>query len=117
MAALSAPAVPSGVLIVLAGSDVAKVSDLDNKTVLMTKLNSISPAEVSAALRVSGASDARLEEGGEDAIVKLIEGQASAAIVAFVTPEKASSFSEASGFRILRINVGAGANRNAAVVR
>ena len=101
----------STVLIILAQPNVAKLSDLDDKAVVIAGLSSISPELVSAALSAGGAHGVRLTSGTKGDIDRLVSGEISAAVVARVTPAKAQSFPQIPGFSLLRVAIDVGRDK------
>ena len=104
LASVSRP-VAQSVLIILAQPDVTNLFDLNNKAVVIAGLTSISLATVDTALSAAGAGAVQLTQGTKSDIDKLLDGKVSAAIIACVTPERAQSFPEIAGFRLLRVAV------------
>jgi len=102
---LSTTDVAPAVLIVLAGPDVSAASDLSDKSVVIAGVSSISRAEINDALAAAGASGVELREGRIGDVGQVIGGQASAAIVAFVTPTKAAELRDIPGVTMLRLTV------------
>lgn len=91
------------VALLMARPEIKSVSDLANKDVAIEDRQSASSASVRAAIAAAGAAEARLSEGHDKAIDRLVSGEVPAAVLALVSPEAAEWFPDIKGFKIFRI--------------
>jgi hypothetical protein len=98
---------PSGpqMLVVLAKPEVKSVADLNDKTILVAGVTSVSGEQLKASIAVAGAGGAQLKQGDKSDIDELPRGEVAAAIVGVSTPGKAADFQEIPGFHALYIEV------------
>ncbi len=92
-------------LVVLAKPEVKSAADLDDKTVLVAGVTSISSEQLKASFAVAGAGGAQLKQGDKSDIDELPRGEVAAAIVAVSTPGKAAEFQAIPGYHALYIEV------------
>ena len=92
-------------LVVLAKADVKSAADLNDKTILVAGVTSVSGEQLKASFAVAGAGGAQLKQGDKSDIDELPRGEVAAAIVAVATPGKATDFQEIPGFHALYIEV------------
>ena len=98
------PALPTkAVALLMARPEIKSVSDLAGKTVAIDDRQSASKENVRTALVAAGAIETQLSEGQTQAVDRLINGEASAAVLTLVSSEAAEWFPDVAGFKIFRI--------------
>jgi hypothetical protein len=90
------------VALVLTRPEINSLSDLNNKSIAITKKQSASSGRVSAALMAAGAAEVQFSEVKASAIERLINGEVPAAVV-LASREVADLFPELEGFRTFRV--------------
>ena len=99
-----APAPPQ-MLVVLAKPEVKTAADLNDKTVLIAGVTSVSGEQLKASFAVAGAGQAQFKQGDKSDIDELPRGDVAAAVVAVATPGVAADFQEIPGFHVLYLEV------------
>jgi hypothetical protein len=91
------------VAVLMAGPDIASVSDLTGKTIAIDNRYSASNGSVRTAIVAAGAPEVQLSEGQTTAINRLVNGEVPAAVLALVSAAAAEGFPEIAGYKIFHI--------------
>lgn len=92
------------IAILLVRPDIKSVSDLAKKIIAIDASRSDSVASVKSAIAEAGGSDVQISEDQSLALVRVMDGEVPAAVVALVSPEAAGAWDAGvKGFNILRI--------------
>ncbi|MGA7805707.1 MAG: hypothetical protein WCB02_13945, partial [Bradyrhizobium sp.] len=96
------------VALIMARPAIKSLSDLASRTVAIEARQSASGAAVRTGIAAAGATDVELRAGSGKAVDQLINGEASAAVLALACPEAAELFPDIPGFRIFRVALSPG---------
>ena len=99
------------VALLMARSEIGKISDLAGKDVAIENQRSASSASIQAAIASAGAAEVRLDEKDVSAVDRLVGGNVPAAVLTLVSPQAAEWFPDIPGYRIFRIPVSPGSVR------
>jgi TRAP-type uncharacterized transport system substrate-binding protein len=92
------------IAILMARPEVKSVSDLAGKEIAIDgKLSAAASDHVRTAMAAAGATEVQLAENQTKAIDRVIDGEASAAVLTLASPDAAEGFPEVGDFRIFRI--------------
>lgn len=92
------------IAILLVRPDIKSVADLANKIIAIDASRSDSVASVKSAIAEAGGSDVQISEDQSLALVRVMDGEVPAAVVALVSPEAAGAWDAGvKGFNILRV--------------
>ena len=91
------------IALVLARTDIKSISDLAGKIVAMDERHGGSDRDVRTALVAAGASNIEVRDGGNNAVVQLVEGQVPAAILTLASQDAAKAFPAIAGFNLFEV--------------
>jgi len=92
------------IAILLVRPEIKSASDLANKVVAIDVSQSSAIPDVKSAIAAAGASEVQMSEGETLALIRVMDGEAPAAVVDVLSPEAAEAWNAGiKGFNILRI--------------
>lgn len=92
------------IAILLVRPEIKSASDLTNKVIAIDVSQSSSIPDVKSAIAAAGASEVQMSEGETLALIRVMDGEAPAAVVDVLSPEAAEAWNAGiKGFNVLRI--------------
>jgi hypothetical protein len=89
--------------IVMVRPDLNSVAELAGKTIAIDQRYSASSSMIRTAMVAAGATEAQVSEGPTGAMIRLSDGEVSAAVIALLAPEVAEAFPAIAGYKVFQV--------------